>query len=848
MKDLVWIGGAPAVAQVDTITLPSDIEGGQIFKATIGRKTLPYTFPDGPLRVEAVAAIVDLWNDSEIPEFAEIAAADNGDGSFTLTANNPGKPFIVSFVIGNGTNEIQTITLLGSPTGGSFTLDFDGQVTGNIALDASAATLQTALEALPNIDPGDVSVSGADGGPWTVEFQGNLSDTDVALLLADDTLLEGINEEQVITLASASGGTFTASFGGQTTGPIAFDASAGTFQTALEGLSTIGVGNVSVTGPAGGPWTVEFQADLKGTDVALITVDGSNLTGKLNASIVETTPGGGGSNERHIIQAHVADWGSDQNGRIAIGGNAAVTGGTWDLTISNAVQAFVTLTDIPYDVTIAELQALIDAALIAWGSNVEYRVFVAHIFTSAPVGNMKFSDGGLTYWQVDSASGQTGLAVDVDSTNLTGDTYSGFVGNELYMGDTSDYGHSSGSWKLLIDGNATDDLSPTISAADLKTAIEGIAAVGAGNVAVYAMGEGGGFQYGGGFVIEFIGDLSNQATGFTITTSKSAGSTLNLQVWTGYLGDSGTGEVQTLSITGGPGSGTFGLRFGGDDTVLLDYDSTAEEIETALEALDSIGTGNVACTGGALPGSAVVITFSNALGGEDLDEIEVIFGTTVETVTGGGLPSVEIKTTQTKVGHANTVVNEGPNDWNTLTNWDLVDLPADDDNAFIVDGSDILYGLDQSDVTLNRLEILNSALQIGLPRRNDNYYEYLDRFLKIGAAQIMIGRGEGNDSARINLDIGTTSPLIEIYDSGTGQDGEPAIQIIGVNAVNTAELLVLGGEVGVARLPKEAAYFSKVTLRDGELTTGSDVTIGELISTGGTFRSDRTTVNGAATL
>ena len=44
----------------------------------------------------------------------------------------------------------------------------------------------------------------------------------------------------------ANGGTFTLSFGGQTTSPIAHNASAATIKSALEALSTVGAGNIEV--------------------------------------------------------------------------------------------------------------------------------------------------------------------------------------------------------------------------------------------------------------------------------------------------------------------------------------------------------------------------------------------------------------------------------------------------------------------------------------------------------------------------------------------------------------------------------------------------------------------------
>lgn len=90
-------------------------------------------------------------------------------------------------------NEKQTLTLYGSPTGGNFQLEFSGQTTGNIAYNASAATIQTALEALSNIAPGDVDVTGGSlpGTPVVVEFQGAYAATKVPSLRVLATGLTG---------------------------------------------------------------------------------------------------------------------------------------------------------------------------------------------------------------------------------------------------------------------------------------------------------------------------------------------------------------------------------------------------------------------------------------------------------------------------------------------------------------------------------------------------------------------------------------------------------------------------------------------------------------------------------
>lgn len=60
-----------------------------------------------------------------------------------------------------------TVTITGSPTGGNFTLSFgSGNTTGNIAYNATAGTVQTAVQALSG--QGSATVAGSAGGPYTI--------------------------------------------------------------------------------------------------------------------------------------------------------------------------------------------------------------------------------------------------------------------------------------------------------------------------------------------------------------------------------------------------------------------------------------------------------------------------------------------------------------------------------------------------------------------------------------------------------------------------------------------------------------------------------------------------------
>lgn len=78
-------------------------------------------------------------------------------------------------------NEIQEVTV--DATSGTFKLSFNTgngpKATAAIDFDAEATEVQAALEGLENIGTGDVAVSGPAGGPWMIEFKGNLADRDV---------------------------------------------------------------------------------------------------------------------------------------------------------------------------------------------------------------------------------------------------------------------------------------------------------------------------------------------------------------------------------------------------------------------------------------------------------------------------------------------------------------------------------------------------------------------------------------------------------------------------------------------------------------------------------------------
>ncbi|MFE1452000.1 hypothetical protein [Streptomyces olivaceoviridis] len=113
------------------------------------------------------------------------------------------------------TNEVQTATITGGPTGGTFTLTFNGQTTSAIAYNATAAQVQTALEALSNVNPGDIKVTGNAGGPYTLTFGGQYLGDNVASITATASFTGGTSPGVTMATTTA-GGTATASDGTQT--------------------------------------------------------------------------------------------------------------------------------------------------------------------------------------------------------------------------------------------------------------------------------------------------------------------------------------------------------------------------------------------------------------------------------------------------------------------------------------------------------------------------------------------------------------------------------------------------------------------------------------------------------
>jgi hypothetical protein len=111
------------------------------------------------------------------------------------------------------------------------------------------------------------------------------------------------NQVWTVTLVGPpTGGTFALAFEGASTGQLPYNEAAAALQTALQGLSTVGAGNMTVAGNAGGPYTITAAGTLAGEDLPNFATDGSQLTGAPNADVqsVITTRGSAAETTQNV--------------------------------------------------------------------------------------------------------------------------------------------------------------------------------------------------------------------------------------------------------------------------------------------------------------------------------------------------------------------------------------------------------------------------------------------------------------------------------------------------------------------------------------------------------------------
>lgn len=191
----------------------------------------------------------------------------------------------VNELLGTAASASQTVSF--TADGGTFTLTFRGQTTTAIPYNDNGTVAQAALQALSTVNDGGAIVTNPSSGVLSVAFAGPLANQVVPLLTATSSLTNSAAQasKQGILYAgpAPASGDYKLMVGAgvaNTTASIAYNANAAAIQAALEALTSVGAGNVAVSGTdLVSGMTVTFQGALADASVPDVIPYNNRLIG-----------------------------------------------------------------------------------------------------------------------------------------------------------------------------------------------------------------------------------------------------------------------------------------------------------------------------------------------------------------------------------------------------------------------------------------------------------------------------------------------------------------------------------------------------------------------------------------
>lgn len=619
MATRIHRGDAKPVAQVVTIS-PGVVEIGRVYGLRINNKDVTVTAgsTSAATLVTALATALAATNQAE---FRELTVSGSGS-VLTLTSRNAGVPFSVKPLVDGFTQgSALVITISNSPSGGTWlftsleTETYPGSATP--AYNASAATVQTAMDGIYGAGNTLVSlVITDDGREYTIEMIGSLANEPVPAASVSYASLTGGNAAVEITTTqtavagtdcvqttthygSATGGTRTFTFNGFTTAPLAYNASTGTVQTAMRALLSINGANVTVSGSAGSSYVFTFSGELASRELPLITVDESGITGGSIFASLTITEGAAGTNEVYYIEREPTDvYAPVARSEIEVSKTtfSGWSAGSWSLDSTHSGFDAVV---IPFDATDSEIADLISAELEIDGSvivtSTSTRIYIRFYGTAS-----QYTLGTVSVISA-ITGGSVALVSDVDGSNPSTANTNDVSFQFATLSETS----------AALAANATD--------AAWQAAIEAMSFCGSGNVTVTTLNTG-----AATFVraIEFKAGLGGQFVYLTLTGGTDSVGRLNIEE---FRRGAATGANETVEITinGSPSQGSFILSQSGNETDPIVYNELASGVVAKVAAMSHVGTGNISGTGGPLPGTPVVLTFTGNLSQTDVPVMTV---------------------------------------------------------------------------------------------------------------------------------------------------------------------------------------------------------------------------------
>lgn len=136
---------------------------------------------------------------------------------------------------------------------------------------------------------------------------------------------------------------------------------------------------------------------------------------------------------------------------------------------------------------------------------------------------------------------------------------------------------------------------------------------------------------------------------------------------------------------------------------------------------------------------------------------------------------------------------------------------------------------------------------IGYERTNaTGFEEYRTRFLQLAVAStgaIIVGEGDGAGSGLLRLDLGNSAGQVTVVNTGVAEElNKPPLVIDALS--DDLNLLVQGGEAGIAVYQDESAKIGSFNVIDGSLFVGSVTIAGNAIAVTGSLTAERMSVTG----
>jgi trimeric autotransporter adhesin len=515
------------------------------------------------------------------------------------------------------------------------------------------------------------------------------------------------NEIQRIKFpGTPSSGTWFVRFRNSITSALAYNITNANLQTALEGLASIGSGNVTVSGSYTAGYLVTFQGTLAATDVDLISAYSDDFAGVASYKLDITSSGGIGRQEYSM-----PDLSGDAN---------TIYRFSYDGSQSHYFTGAATTSQL--------LTALESISTIGSG-NVYVQENVDKSYTIALIGSFVGRAGGtLSLVDVSNGDASTDLTASTPTFTTSTKTVVVTILNMPYWGSgTLTFSYNGATTAAITYNGAT---SGTVQSALTTASIPWVCTAVAGG------------QYGArSFTFTLTGSVD---PGVILPDVSSLVGCYAIDVRTTQPALVARNEVQQINIETDPTGGTFTLAFGANTSSGIAYNASASTIQTTLQGLASIGASNA--------------TVSGAVGGPFVVEFVASLAAAAQNLIVGNGASLT-RTASASVTSAIVTVPTGPNWWTNTSNWSLGSVPSSTHVATFDAGSvGCRYGI-SAVAAIAGIDVYRSYTgSIGLPeRKDDGSPETLSQYLSLtdlgSAIPIRIGLGDegaGPSVIRIN--------------------------------------------------------------------------------------------------